>query len=43
MAAACKDVSVRPSNSWDRPIWRLLLDLLGGRHGLMARETYGDI
>lgn len=43
IASACKDVTMRPAGSWDKPIWRLLLEVMGGRHGLMARETYGDI
>lgn len=46
VAASSKDVVLKPSSHWEvnwaKPMWKILLEVMGGKHALMARELYRD-
>jgi len=44
LAAAChKDLISNASSAWEKPLWRTLLDLIGGKVALMGRELAGEL
>ena len=44
MAAACgKELVLNSASHWDRPLWRQVLEVMGGRHGLIGREQCGEL
>jgi len=44
IAAAChRELLVKPAYAWERPLWRTLVDLIGGKVALMGREHSGEL
>jgi len=43
VAAACsKELILKPESYWHKPLWRLLLEVMGGKFALMSRVLSGD-
>ena len=44
VAAACaKELILKPANYWDKPLWRMVLELMGGKFALISRYLSADL
>ena len=44
VAAACsKDLILKPAAYWEQPLWRLVLEVMGGKFALISRNLCGDL
>ena len=44
VAAACsKELLLKAPDAWDRPLWRLVLELMGGKFALISRYLSADL
>jgi len=44
VASACsKELILNSPDSWDRPLWRLVLELMGGKFALISRYLSADL
>ena len=44
VAAACsKDLILKPAQYWEQPLWRLVLEVMGGKFALISRNLCGDL
>lgn len=44
VASACsKELIVKAPNAWDKPLWRMVLELMGGKFALISRYLSADL
>ena len=44
VAAACSpELILNTVSYWEKPLWRLVLEVMGGRHALISRELCDEL
>mmetsp|Transcript_31469 Transcript_31469/g.48790 ORF Transcript_31469/g.48790 Transcript_31469/m.48790 type:complete len:338 (-) Transcript_31469:306-1319(-) len=44
VAAACsKELILKESSYWEKPLWQVVLEVMGGKHGLLCRELCDEL